>query len=74
MRQARFTLHIPADEVLRYYRGSASMVAVTAADGTRLRFPAACLRPFVTREGIHGRFLIRFDENNRLLGIERLGA
>jgi hypothetical protein len=73
MRQARFTLHISADELLRYYRGDAAVVAVTAADGTRLRFPASSLRRFVTREGIHGRFLIRFDEDNHLLGIERLG-
>ncbi|OHB26362.1 MAG: hypothetical protein A2X84_07245 [Desulfuromonadaceae bacterium GWC2_58_13] len=74
MRQARFTLHISADEVLRYYRGRASVVAVTATDGTRLRFPAGILRRFVTGEGIHGQFLIRFDANNRLLGIERVGG
>ncbi len=74
MRQVRFTLHISADEVLRYYRGSAAMVAVTATDGTRLRFPAGSLRRFVTREGIHGQFLIRFDENNRLVEIKRVGG
>jgi hypothetical protein len=74
MRQARFTLHISADEILRYYRGQAGMVAVIADDGTRLRFPAASLRSFVTREGIHGRFMIRFDEGNRLLGVERIAG
>ncbi len=74
MRQAFFTLHIPAAEMLRYYRGSAATVAVTAEDGTRLKFPAASLRRFVTGEGIHGRFVIRFDEANRLVGIEKLSA
>jgi hypothetical protein len=50
------------------------MVAVTADDGSRLRFPAASLRPFVTREGVHGRFLIRFDENLRLVELRRIGG
>ncbi|BCR03473.1 hypothetical protein DESUT3_05420 [Desulfuromonas versatilis] len=71
MRRAFFTLHISAAEMLRYYRGSAATVAVTAEDGTRLRFPAANLRRFVSAEGVHGRFEVRFDEANRLLSIER---
>jgi len=74
MPQARFSLHVGPEELLRYYRGRASMVAVTADDGSRLRFPAASLRPFVTREGVHGRFLIRFDENLRLLELRRIGG
>lgn len=74
MRQARFTLHLPPDELLRYYRGRVGMVAVTTDDGVRLRFPAVCLRPFVTLEGVHGRFLIRFDEQNRLLELVRIGG
>ncbi len=74
MRQARFTLQLSADEILRYYRGQASMVSVRADDGIRLRFPASCLRQFVTPEGIRGRFVIRFDEGNRLLGIDRIAG
>ncbi|MEJ2199830.1 MAG: DUF2835 domain-containing protein [Desulfuromonadaceae bacterium] len=72
MRQARFTLHISADEMLRYYRGRAAMVAVVAEDGRRIRFPVSNLRPFVTANGIHGRFVIRYDANNRLLAVERI--
>ena len=30
MPQARFSLHVEPEELLRYYRGRASMVAVTA--------------------------------------------
>ncbi len=73
MRQVRFTLRIPAEEMLRYYRGKAASVSVMAEDGRRLRFPAETLRPFVTREGISGRFVLRFDERNRLQGIDRIG-
>ncbi len=59
--------------MLRYYRGKAACVSVVAEDGRRVRFPAENLRPFVTREGIHGRFALRFDEHNRLQGMDRIG-
>ena len=36
------------------------------ADGCLLRFPVSALRPFVTREGVHGRFRIRCDAAQRL--------
>ncbi|MDY0267873.1 DUF2835 family protein [Trichloromonas sp.] len=74
MPQARFTLHVRPEELLRYYRGRATMVAVTADDGSCLRFPAASLRPFVTREGVHGRFLIRFDAHLRLVELRRISG
>ncbi len=69
----RFSLRISADEYLRYYRGAVRHVVVTAEDGTRLRFPAANLRPFVTREGVRGRFVMRFDANNKLVSLNRSG-
>jgi len=40
--------------------------------GRRVRFPANILRPFVTLEGIQGRFIIRFDSDSRFQGIDRL--
>lgn len=64
-------LHIPADELLRYYRGAASTVAAWDRYGRRLRFPAAVLRPFVTPSGVRGTFELEVDRNNRLQGIRR---
>jgi hypothetical protein len=68
----RFALDIPKDEYLRYYRGEAQAVQVTAEDGRRIRFPAINLRPFVTKDGVRGRFEITLDWDNRLLDIRRL--
>ena len=71
-RSIRFSLDLSADRYLRYYRGRASSVSVVAEDGRRIEFPAGALRPFVTREGVQGRFEMLIDAHNRLLRIERL--
>ncbi len=64
------TLNIDADEFLRVYQGSARDVVTRADDGRTLRFPAAILRRFVTREGIVGRFRIQFDGQGRFVDIQ----
>lgn len=73
MRRYELDLHIPAEELLRYYRGAASAVAAVDRQGRSIRFPASALRPFVTSSGIHGRFSLQVDEANRLRRIVRLG-
>ena len=65
-------LHIPTDELLRYYRGSTRGVLATARSGLRVRFPAEVLRPFVTRDGVRGTFSLEVDSAHRLTGIARL--
>jgi len=72
MREVRFSLVIPADEMLRYYRGTAKNVLVTTDGGLRLQFPAEHLQRFITPDGIHGRFAIRFDANNKFAGIRKI--
>ncbi len=68
----RFFLDISSDEYLRYYQGSAHSVVAVSEDGRRVRFPASNLRPFVTREGVHGRFELLLDSDNRLLELRRV--
>ena len=71
-REYRLRLSIGPDEMLRYYRGSAAAVQALSEEGVRVRFPANTLRPFMTAQGIHGRFCLRVDGNNRVLGLELL--
>lgn len=68
----RFELHISADDYLAYYQGVSRDVVVRAEDGRRVKFPAGALQPFITRDGIHGRFELRFDANHKLIGLHRL--
>ena len=72
MREVRFTLHLGTDELLRYYRGTARAVIAVTDDGQRIQFPAESLRPFVTPEGVHGRFALEFDERAKLKGLRRI--
>lgn len=73
MNEYRFRLAISAEEYLVYYKGVAREVVVTLANGQSLQFPADALRPFVTREGVHGAFVMRVNAQNKLQGIERIG-
>lgn len=65
-------LSIPGDEMLRYYRGTASSVNAVSEEGPRVQFPASALRPFVDARGIQGRFALHFNPQNRLQRIIRL--
>jgi hypothetical protein len=67
-------LSISAVEYRRMYRGDAQQVLAQDRQGRRIRFPAASLRPFVARDGVHGVFVLRVDARNRLIDIRRREA
>jgi hypothetical protein len=73
MRISKFIvpLKINADAYQKMYRGDAQHVVALDIEGRTIQFPAASLRPFVTREGIEGVFVIKVDEANRLIDIQR---
>jgi|AMFO01.1.fsa_nt_gi Protein of unknown function (DUF2835). len=73
MPEFRFRLAISAQHYLAFYEGAAQQVVVTLANGQSLQFPAESLRSFVTREGVHGAFVLRVDANNKLQALERVG-
>ncbi len=65
------TLSISKAEFERLYRGQARTVIARDQQGRTIRFPAMSLRPFLSHQGIQGNFVIRVDERNRLLDIQR---
>ncbi len=69
-----FSISLSAERYLRYYQGHARVVIVRSEDGRRIQLPAASLRPFVTAEGIVGRFELTLDENNKLIDIRRVDS
>lgn len=68
-----FCLDISQDQFLRHYQGSVNMVQVLSECGQTLRFPAIRLRPLLTHSGIHGRFCLTVDANNRFINLQQLG-
>jgi hypothetical protein len=72
MPRHRFQLNISAETYLHYYRGAARAVIVQAEDGRTIQLPANSFRPFVTADGISGRFELTLDANNKLVELRRL--
>ena len=69
----RFYLSLSSEKYLAYYKGQASSIHVRSIDNKKIRFPANSVRQFLTHEGIHGLFEMQFDENNKLIKIEKIG-
>lgn len=72
MSTVSFTLAISSEDYLRYYQGAARNVSVVADDGSRIKFPAEHLRPYVMHDGIRGRFELRFDENYKFIALRKI--
>ncbi len=71
MNEYRFRLVISAEEMLSYYSGYAQYAVVTTVNGLRVRLPAYLLRPYMTRTGINGEFVLRCDARNRFISLEK---
>ena len=74
MKQVVVDLHIPADEFLKHYQGTAHMVHARARDGRSVNFPTGILQRFVTREGVQGTFVINYDDANKFVSVERFSG
>jgi len=72
MPTAQFQLVIEASDFERYYRGTARNILVTSATGLKIQFPANLLLPYVSRNGVHGNFLLNYDQNGKARSLKRL--
>ena len=73
MREVTVSLSISAQDYLAHYQGSVREVVALSSDGRKIRFPSTILQSFVSHGGIHGRFVISFDANNKFQNIRRIG-
>ena len=73
MKTYRFDLRISQAELLKYYRGAARNLRVTDVTGFTLQMPVEILRPFVTREGVYGRFVLTVDDKGKCIDIQKEG-
>lgn len=67
------SIHLSADEYLKYYRGSARSVYARDLQGRMVQFPANLLQRFVTQDGIDGVFEITTTAAGKLVDIRRVG-
>ena len=71
-RQFIFSIHLSRQAFLDYYKGSAKTILVISECARRVSFPPLRLIPFVTHEGVSGRFLLKVDKDNRFVSLQRL--
>jgi len=67
-----FQLHLSRNQIAQYYQGTARDISVHADNGVLLRFAARHLRRFLTPKGVHGRFRLTTDHNNRFQALTKL--
>ncbi|RMF16087.1 MAG: DUF2835 family protein [Gammaproteobacteria bacterium] len=67
------TLNLSPETLHRLYREPVQVVHAVADDGRRVQFPVSAIRPYITRDGVKGRFELVFSDSFRLLELRRLG-
>ncbi len=65
-------IHLSQEQLLAMYQGQVQRVWLRAQDGRTLSLPLVNLRPYVSWQGISGRFAITIDAQAKLQRIERL--
>lgn len=73
MRAVTVTISISAQDYLGHYQGAVKEIVARSSEGQNIRFPSTILQPFVNHDGVHGRFVISFDDKNKFQQIQRVG-
>ena len=68
----RFSLNLSYEQFLSVYQGVAKNVLAIADDGRKIQFPAGNVQPFLTKDGIRGRFEMELTEQNKFIGVKRI--
>jgi len=69
----QFSIKLSYEKYASFYRGEAQSVLAWANDGRKIQFPAEILKPYLTRDGINGVFIIYFDNQNKYKKLEKIG-
>lgn len=71
MRSFEFSMALSAEKTRSIYQGQARYIVVETDDGLSLQLPAINFREYVGRNGIHGRFQVEIDADNRIQSLRR---
>ncbi|MCC5855079.1 MAG: DUF2835 family protein [Idiomarina sp.] len=73
MHEYLFSILMSTQDVeYHYYTRGLTSVVVTSERGLRVQIPMRRLVPFITSNGIRGRFRLRTDEQHRFISLELL--
>lgn len=66
-RRFEFSINLSAEKTQRIYAGRARYILVFTDEGTSIQLPAVNFRRYVSEQGIHGRFEVEIDDNNKII-------
>lgn len=72
MQTFHFSISVNYDFCERLYQPGYNTVVMTADNGKRVQLPVKNLRPFVSPQGISGRFRLIIDDNNKIKSFEKV--
>lgn len=67
------TLNLSADQCRAHYAGAADSIRTRTLDGRSVVLPSRALHRIIGRDGVHGVFRVRVDENGRFISIVAVG-
>ncbi|RTE87214.1 MULTISPECIES: DUF2835 family protein [Gammaproteobacteria] len=73
MHEYYFSIVMSALDVEHYYYGQGgNSVVITAENGLRLQLAIRHMVPFISRNGIRGRFKLCTDQNHKFVSLEKI--
>ena len=72
MRRYIVDLNVSTQKMLEFYKGNKKYIVASAQSGQTIRFPLHVLRPFVTSQGICGRFQVSCDPEGKLIDFKAI--
>ncbi len=72
MRTFEFAMALSAQKTQSIYQGQARSILVETDKGLKLQLPVANFRSHVNVGGIHGRFRIKIDADNKIVALLKL--
>lgn len=72
MAKVTIDINLPAYQYQEMYRGSKKYLLAESRDGRKIQLPLTVFQKFVTRKGVYGTFEVEFDDNRKLVNIEKI--
>jgi|TARA_R110001592_G_scaffold361313_2_gene671695 hypothetical protein len=72
MKKLTFDIAIPSDRYEALYSGAVKDVQAVSREGLRVRFPGRILQKYLNHQGVHGTFVIEFDDANKFKAITKI--
>ncbi|WP_416304845.1 DUF2835 family protein [Neptunicella sp. SCSIO 80796] len=72
MKSYFFQIDLPYKHCVNLYTPGVNTVVIPAESGEKVKLPSVNLRPFVQQRGIHGRFRLIVDDNNKVKSFEKI--